>query len=151
MILELSKDLIAKVKAAETAKEAGDSLEQGKAAMIQLFEDYAFAPVAQILALQRCLRCKPVERIVSSSRSIGRAVKTIQMKVRKAQSNITVSKSGSATTLLSKAPDDEDEPVEYASKRHRQEDNTKDRAFSFSLSVRTYPNALTFPFAHSHP
>jgi hypothetical protein len=49
MILELSKDLIAKVKAAETAKEAGDSLEQGKAAMIQLFEDYAFAPLLKFL------------------------------------------------------------------------------------------------------
>jgi nucleolar GTP-binding protein len=60
MILELSKDWIAKVKAAETAKEAGDSLEQGKAAMIQLFEDYAFAPVAQILDLQRSLRSAPV-------------------------------------------------------------------------------------------
>jgi hypothetical protein len=73
------------------------------------------------------------------------------MKVRKVHSNITVSKSGSATTLLSKAPDDEDKPVEYASKRHRQEDNTKDRACLFSLSVCTYPNALTFPFAHNHP
>jgi RNA recognition motif-containing protein len=67
------------------------------------------------------------ERIVGSSRSIGRAVKTIQAKLRKAQSKVPASKSGSATTLISKAPYEEDELVEYASKRHRQEESTEDR------------------------
>eukprot|EP00977_Amphora_coffeiformis_P003440 scaffold638_cov168-Amphora_coffeaeformis.AAC.22 len=59
MILEAGKDWIAKVKSAETAKEAGDALEEGVEALIALFEEFATGPVTGIVELQKSLRSAP--------------------------------------------------------------------------------------------
>lgn len=60
MILELSKDWIAKAKTAETAKEADLFLEEATQSMVALFTQFASPPVAGILDLQRSLRTAPI-------------------------------------------------------------------------------------------
>lgn len=59
IILEAGKDWISKVKEAETAREAGEYLEAGVEAVIALFDEFATAPVAGIVELQRSLRSAP--------------------------------------------------------------------------------------------
>lgn len=59
IILDAGKDWIAKVKSAETAKEAGEVLEEGVEALIALFEEFATGPVTGIVELQRSLRSAP--------------------------------------------------------------------------------------------
>lgn len=60
IILEAGKDWISKVKEAETAREAGEALEEGVEALIALFEEFASRPVEGIVELQRSLRSAPV-------------------------------------------------------------------------------------------
>jgi len=62
-VLDASKDWIAKVKNAPTAREAGDSLKEGKDQLLALFEDFAGGPVAQVLDLQRSLRSAPIVQL----------------------------------------------------------------------------------------
>jgi nucleolar GTP-binding protein len=60
MILEMGKDWIYKIKNAETAREAGQALEEGMEAMMKLFDQVAAPPVAGLLELQRSLRSAPI-------------------------------------------------------------------------------------------
>jgi len=60
MVRETGVDWIAKVKSAETAREAGTFLEEGLAAVTELFEQYASEPVANLVDLQRGLRSAPI-------------------------------------------------------------------------------------------
>jgi nucleolar GTP-binding protein len=60
MVLEASKDWIAKAKTAETAREVDVCLDEGIQSLVQLFEQYASLPVAGILELQRSLRTAPI-------------------------------------------------------------------------------------------
>ena len=59
IILEAGKDWISKVKSAETAREAGESLEEGMEALVALFEEFASNPVTGIVELQQSLRSAP--------------------------------------------------------------------------------------------
>ena len=59
VILEAGKDWISKVKEAETAREAGEALEEAVEALIALFEEFASRPVEGIVELQRSLRSAP--------------------------------------------------------------------------------------------
>ena len=59
IVLEAGKYWISKVKNAETAREAGESLEEGIEALIALFEEFASNPVGGIVELQRSLRSAP--------------------------------------------------------------------------------------------
>lgn len=63
IILEAGKDWIAKVKQAETAKEAGDTMEEGREALIDLFTQFATEPVTGIIELQRGLRSAPIVQL----------------------------------------------------------------------------------------
>jgi len=60
MILDAGKDWIAKVKDADTARDAGAALEDGVEALLDLFRRHAGPPVSSILALQRSLRGAPI-------------------------------------------------------------------------------------------
>jgi nucleolar GTP-binding protein len=59
IVLEAGKDWISKVKNAETAREAGEALEEGIEALIALFEEFASKPVTGIVELQSSLRSAP--------------------------------------------------------------------------------------------
>lgn len=59
MVLDSSKDWISKVKEAETAREAGEFMEEGIESMTVLFRELAAPPVLGILELQRSLRSAP--------------------------------------------------------------------------------------------
>lgn len=60
MLLEAGKDWVARAKHAETAKEAGDSMQEGTEYLLNLYKEMAFEPVQGILELQRSLRSAPV-------------------------------------------------------------------------------------------
>lgn len=63
MILEASKDWIYKVKSSETAREAGDSMNDGIEALLDLFKEFAAPPVSDVLSLQRALRSAPIVQL----------------------------------------------------------------------------------------
>jgi len=60
MVLEAGKDWIAKVKQTETAREAGQTLEEAEEALLVLFEELAAPSVTNIVDLQKGLRHAPV-------------------------------------------------------------------------------------------
>ena len=60
MILEAGKDWVARAKYAETAREAGEAMDEGIEYLLKVFEQHASEPVAGILELQRSLRGAPV-------------------------------------------------------------------------------------------
>ena len=60
MVLDSGKDWIAKIKATETAKEAGDTMQEGINALFILFETMATPPVSKIVDLQKSLRSAPI-------------------------------------------------------------------------------------------
>lgn len=59
MLLEAGKEWVAKVKYAETAREAGETMEEGVEALCNLYEEFAVEPVSNILDLQKGLRTAP--------------------------------------------------------------------------------------------
>jgi nucleolar GTP-binding protein len=63
MILEAGKDWIAKVKNAETAREAGQSMQEGKDGLFELFQTYASPAVSGLVELQRSLRSAPIVQL----------------------------------------------------------------------------------------
>lgn len=63
MILETSKELIYRVKNAETAKEANQAALEGTDALIRLYQDTAFDAVAGMVDLQRSLRSAPAVQL----------------------------------------------------------------------------------------
>lgn len=63
VVLEAGKDWIAKVKSAETAKEAGEGLQEGIDSLLNLFQDFCTQPVAEIIELQRSLRSAPIVQL----------------------------------------------------------------------------------------
>jgi nucleolar GTP-binding protein len=63
MILDASKDWIAKIKNAETSKEADESIKEGTESLIQLFNDFASSPVSGIIELQKSLRSAPAVQL----------------------------------------------------------------------------------------
>lgn len=60
MILEAGKEWVAKAKHAETAREAGETMEEGIDALCDLYNEFATEPVSGIVDLQRGLRSAPV-------------------------------------------------------------------------------------------
>ena len=60
MIREACKDWIAKVKSAETAREAGDILKEATTAVTDVFEEFATGPVTRLMDLQKGLRSSPI-------------------------------------------------------------------------------------------
>jgi len=62
-ILLAGKDWIAKVKSAETAREASDVTEEGLERMYELFHNLSNGPVSGIIALQKSLRTTPAVRL----------------------------------------------------------------------------------------
>jgi nucleolar GTP-binding protein len=62
-LLEASKDWVAAVKSAETARDAGEVMQQGQTRLLELFQELAASPVSQILDLQRSLRSAPAVRL----------------------------------------------------------------------------------------
>jgi nucleolar GTP-binding protein len=63
MVLEASKDWIAKVKNAESSKESDLAMQQGIESLIQLFNDYAAPPVTSLMTLQKSLRSAPAVQL----------------------------------------------------------------------------------------
>mmetsp|Transcript_28812 Transcript_28812/g.78058 ORF Transcript_28812/g.78058 Transcript_28812/m.78058 type:complete len:594 (+) Transcript_28812:333-2114(+) len=63
MILETGKEWIYKCKHAETAKEANAARQEGTAALLDLYEEFAFQPVAGMVDLQRSLRSAPAVQL----------------------------------------------------------------------------------------
>eukprot|EP00536_Pseudo-nitzschia_multiseries_P009549 jgi/Psemu1/325692/estExt_fgenesh1_pg.C_2690014 len=63
MILEAGKEWIYKCKHAETAKEANAARQEGTAALLDLYEGFAFQPVAGMVDLQRSLRSAPAVQL----------------------------------------------------------------------------------------
>ncbi|GAX22261.1 nucleolar GTP-binding protein [Fistulifera solaris] len=63
IVLEAGKDWIAKIKSAETAKEAGDSLQEATDSLLKLYQEFATKPVTEILELQRSLRSAPIVQL----------------------------------------------------------------------------------------
>ena len=59
LVREAGKDWIAKVKSAETAREAGEVREDAIDALLALFEELAAAPVSSLVSLQKGLRSAP--------------------------------------------------------------------------------------------
>ncbi|KAL7562232.1 hypothetical protein ACA910_004040 [Epithemia clementina (nom. ined.)] len=59
-VREAGKDWIAKVKSAETAKLAGEAMEEGMAALTKLFEELAVGPLTKLKDIQKGLRSSPV-------------------------------------------------------------------------------------------
>jgi nucleolar GTP-binding protein len=62
-LLEAGKDWVARAKAAETAREAGEAMQEGQERLLDLFEELAAPSVSQILTLQRSLRSAPAVRL----------------------------------------------------------------------------------------
>ncbi|GKY99965.1 hypothetical protein MPSEU_000950100 [Mayamaea pseudoterrestris] len=60
MVLEASKDWIAKAKSAESAREVNDCLMEATDSLVSLFQQFAAPPVAGIVKLQRSLRTAPI-------------------------------------------------------------------------------------------
>lgn len=63
MILEAGKEWIAKVKEAETAREAGTGLQDGMDHLMELFKQFAGPPVTGLLDLQSSLRSAPIVKL----------------------------------------------------------------------------------------
>lgn len=63
IVLEAGKDWIAKIKSAETAKEAGDSLQEATDSLLKLYQEFATKPVTEIIELQRSLRSAPIVQL----------------------------------------------------------------------------------------
>lgn len=63
MILEAGKDWIAKVKSAESAREAADAMQQGMDSLLELYQTYAGPAVAGLVELQRALRSAPIVQL----------------------------------------------------------------------------------------
>ena len=63
MILESGKEWIYKCKHAETAKEANMAKQEGSDALMGLYKEFAFAPVAGMVDLQRSLRSAPAVQL----------------------------------------------------------------------------------------
>ena len=63
VILEATKDWIAKVKSAETAREAGDGLNEAVDNLFLLYQDFACQPLTEIIELQRSLRSAPIVQL----------------------------------------------------------------------------------------
>ena len=58
MILDAGKDWIAKVKSAESAREAGDSMQQGMDSLLELYQTYAGGRPGVVAALvPQCTGC----------------------------------------------------------------------------------------------
>jgi nucleolar GTP-binding protein len=62
-VLEAGKEWIAKVKSAETAKEAGATLQEGSERLMDIFKELADQPVNEIVELQRSLRSAPIVQL----------------------------------------------------------------------------------------
>ena len=62
-LLEASKDWVAAVKSAETARDAGVAMQEGQTRLLELFQELAASPISQILDLQRSLRSAPAVRL----------------------------------------------------------------------------------------
>lgn len=60
LILSMGKDWIAKVKGSESAREAGESLQEGIDSMVRSFDELAAPHVASIVEIQKSLRSAPV-------------------------------------------------------------------------------------------
>lgn len=60
MILEAGKEWVARAKYAETAREAGEAMNEGTEYILNLYQQHASKPVSEILELQRSLRGAPV-------------------------------------------------------------------------------------------
>jgi GTP1/Obg family GTP-binding protein len=76
MLLDLGKEWIAKVKSAETAREAGESLGEGIEDLFACFDEFAAPPVNSILEIQRSLRSAPIVQldtpaVVAVGKSMG--------------------------------------------------------------------------------
>lgn len=63
MILESGKEWIYKCKHAETAREADMTKQQGVDALLDLYKQFAFTPVAGMVDLQRSLRSAPAVQL----------------------------------------------------------------------------------------
>jgi len=63
MILEAGKEWIYKCKHAETAREANAAKQEGTAALLDLYQAFAFQPVAGMVDLQRSLRSAPAVQL----------------------------------------------------------------------------------------
>lgn len=63
MVLDASKDWIAKIKAADTAREAGAATKEGTDAILQLFQDFADPPLSGLVQLQKALRNAPIVQL----------------------------------------------------------------------------------------
>mmetsp|Transcript_29717 Transcript_29717/g.45041 ORF Transcript_29717/g.45041 Transcript_29717/m.45041 type:complete len:458 (+) Transcript_29717:199-1572(+) len=62
-ILECSKEWIAYTKSKDTAREAGEAMEEGCDRLFEIFSSRAAAPVKQIVGLQKSLRVAPAVRL----------------------------------------------------------------------------------------
>lgn len=63
MILEAGKEWVHKAKYAETAKEASMYTQEGIDRLLDLYQEFAYEPVASILDLQRSLRSAPAVQL----------------------------------------------------------------------------------------
>jgi hypothetical protein len=63
MVLEATKDWIAKVKDAPTAREADDVRKEGSDALLKLFTDVADSPISHLVELQKALRNAPIVQL----------------------------------------------------------------------------------------
>lgn len=63
MVLEASKDWIAKIKMAETARGAGTAMKEGTESILQLFQDVCDPPLSKLLQLQKALRNAPIVQL----------------------------------------------------------------------------------------
>ena len=63
IVLETGKDWIAKIKSAETAKEAGDSLQEATDSLLKVYQEFATKPVTEIIELRRSLRSAPIVQL----------------------------------------------------------------------------------------
>jgi nucleolar GTP-binding protein len=62
-VLLAGKDWVARCKAAETAREAAECMEEGEEALYDLFQDLAGEHVAAVISLQKSLRTTPAVRL----------------------------------------------------------------------------------------
>jgi nucleolar GTP-binding protein len=63
MMLEAGKDWVHKAKYAETAKESSMYTQEGIDALLDMYQEFAYEPVASILDLQRGLRSAPAVQL----------------------------------------------------------------------------------------
>jgi nucleolar GTP-binding protein len=63
MVLDATKDWIAKVKDAPTAREADNIRKEGTEALLQLFTTVADAPISNLVELQKALRNAPIVQL----------------------------------------------------------------------------------------